>query len=285
MTARERRIVLGEDAAEFPTVTRGLGCSADERCHAIALGGRRDGLTTQPLFPIFGVSSSVVHRFGRLPAACSSKGVITDTAQAAVASAEYLLSAHTLVLNRHWLAVGFTQARRAVILVYEDAAKVIAPESFTLHDFSSWADLSRHAPSEECIHSVRVVFRIPEIIILTGYDGVPRGTLPFSRRNLCIRDRYSCQYCGAKLIGEEITIDHVVARSRGGIATWQNCVLACVPCNERKGDRTPEEAHMRLMRVPRKPHWTPSFTMPLRYRKASWEKFISDLYWDIELEP
>jgi len=200
-------------------------------------------------------------------------------------NAEALLSAHTLVLNRHWLAVGFTQARRAISLVYEEVAKVIAPDTYALYDFNSWADLSRHAPTHECIHSVRIVFRVPEIIILTDYSGIPRASVAFSRRNLCIRDRYTCQFCGTKLNGHNLTIDHIIPRSRGGRATWENCVLACVKCNERKGDMTPEEAHMKLLKKPRRPRWSPSFGIPLRHRKASWEKFISDVYWDIELEP
>ena len=212
------------------------------------------------------------------------KEVITDTAVTASMRMEALLSAHTLVLNRHWMAVGFTQARRAISLVYEDVAKVIAPDTFALYDFATWADLSRHAPTQDCIRSVRVVFRIPEIIILTTYSGMPRANVAFSRRNLCIRDRYTCQFCGEKLSSENLTIDHILPRSRGGHATWENCVLACVRCNERKGDRKPEEVGMRLLKQPRRPRWAPSFGIPLRHRKESWEKFISDVYWDIELE-
>jgi len=211
--------------------------------------------------------------------------VIPDAAIVSTARAEALLSAHTLVLNRHWLAVGFTQARRAISLVYEEAAKVIAPETYTLHDFNSWADLSRHAPTQECVRSVRIVFRVPEIIILTSYSGMPRASVAFSRRNLCIRDRYACQFCGVRLTSQELTIDHLVPRSRGGHATWENCVIACVPCNERKGNRTPEEAHMKPLRPPKRPRWAPSFGIPLKHRRESWEKFISDVYWDIELEP
>jgi 5-methylcytosine-specific restriction endonuclease McrA len=221
----------------------------------------------------------------RGPMAKRSEGVITDPAIAATVNPGALLSAHTLVLNRHWLAVGFTQARRAISLVYEEVAKVIAPDTFTLHDFDSWADLSRYAPRQECVASVRIVFRVPEIIILTEYNGTPRASVAFSRRNLCIRDRYACQFCGVKLNSHDLTIDHIVPRSRGGYATWDNCVIACVKCNERKGNRTAEEAHMKLVRQPRRPRWAPSFGIPLKHRKESWEKFISDVYWDIELEP
>ena len=211
--------------------------------------------------------------------------MVTDTAIATNIGHAQLLSSHTLVLNRHWLAVGFTQARRAIGLVYQEVAKIIAPDTFSVHDFQSWADLSRHAPEGECVRSVRVVFRVPEIILLTEYDGMPRASVAFSRRNLCVRDRYACQYCGSKVKGQDLTIDHIVPRSRGGLTTWGNCVVSCVKCNARKRDRTPEEAHMKPRRPPRKPRWAPSFAVPLKHRRTSWEKFVSDLYWDVELEP
>ena len=211
--------------------------------------------------------------------------VVSNAAIVRTAQRSQLLSAHTLVLNRHWLAVGFTEARRAISLVYQEVARIIAPETYALHDFDSWADLSQHAPREECVRSVRLVFRVPEIIILKEYSGMPRASVAFSRRNLCVRDRYTCQFCSTRLSGQDLTIDHLQPRSRGGMTTWENCVLACVRCNERKRDRTPTEAHMKPLRVPKKPRWAPSFAVPLTHRKTSWDKFVSDLYWDIELEP
>jgi 5-methylcytosine-specific restriction endonuclease McrA len=211
--------------------------------------------------------------------------VVNDPAIATDVFHRQLLTSHTLVLNRHWLAVGFTHARRAISLVYQDVAKIIAPDTYVLHDFESWTDLSRQAPKDECVRSVRTVFRVPEIILLTSYDGQPRASVAFSRRNLCIRDRYTCQYCSIKVDGEDLTIDHLHPRSRGGLTTWENCVISCMRCNERKRDRTPVEAHMKPIRHPRKPRWSPSFAVPLRQRRSSWEKFVSDLYWDVELEP
>ena len=202
-----------------------------------------------------------------------------------------LLSAHTLVLNRNWVAVGVTRAKRAISLVYIDSAKVLSPETYALHDFNSWTELSEEAPSETCIHSVRFAFRVPEIILLTRYGGVPRAGVAFSRRNLCIRDKYTCQFCGRRLDGNSLTIDHVLPRSRGGKATWDNCVLACVACNERKGSRTPEEAGMHLKKPPRRPAWSPSFSVPVTHRLPSWRRFLGDTlwdadgYWDVELEP
>ena len=75
---------------------------------------------------------------------------------------------------------------------------------------------------------------------------MPAAAVTFSRRNIFKRDRYVCQYCGSQPGSEELTIDHVVPRSQGGVSSWTNCVLACMTCNKRKADRTPEQAGMML---------------------------------------
>ena len=80
------------------------------------------------------------------------------------------------------------------------------------------------------------------MITLTEYDRVPANAVTFSRRNIYKRDRYTCQYCGVQPGSEELTIDHVLPRSRGGTSTWENCVLACLECNKRKADRTPDRS-------------------------------------------
>ena len=84
--------------------------------------------------------------------------------------------------------------------------------------------------------------RVPEVITLTGYDRLPTRAVTFSRRNIFKRDRFQCQYCGVNPGGEELTIDHVVPRAQGGVSSWTNCVLACIDCNKRKADRTPQQA-------------------------------------------
>jgi 5-methylcytosine-specific restriction endonuclease McrA len=202
-----------------------------------------------------------------------------------------MLTSPTLVLNRNWIPVGVTKVRRAIGLVFVESAKVIEPETYVLHDFDSWAMLSEEAPTAECIRSIRLSFRVPEVILLTEYSNMPRAGVAFSRRNLCIRDRYSCQFCGAKLSSQNMTIDHLLPRSRGGRTTWENCVLACVPCNERKSNRTPDESRMRLRHAPRRPMWSPSFGIPQVQRRDSWRRFMNDDtwntdgYWDVELEP
>lgn len=92
-----------------------------------------------------------------------------------------------------------------------------------------------------------VVLQIPRTVVLTTYVKVPYREFRPTRRNVFIRDNYSCRYCGKQLSSEELSVDHVLPKSRGGKDSWENLVTACKPCNSKKGDRTPEEARMPLL--------------------------------------
>lgn len=118
---------------------------------------------------------------------------------------------------------------------------------------------------------------------LTKYDRLPTKVVAFSRRNVFKRDNFTCQYCECRPGSEELTIDHVVPRAQGGISSWGNCVLACVECNHHKGNRTPDQALMPLLKPPVRPIWNPSYARS-GARLESWSKFVSDAYWNIELE-
>ena len=191
------------------------------------------------------------------------------------------LSEPALVLNRSWVPINTTTVRHAITLVVKEAALVIEPETYQLHTFESWAELeSDGAP---CIRSVHSSIRVPEIIVLTQYDRIPRKEVPFTRRNLYRRDDHRCQYCGQRKAGDALSIDHVIPRSKGGSTSWENCVLACVDCNKRKGNRTPEECGMRLRTQPVRPHWQMIRRFPERPTYKSWEKFLSQAYWETEL--
>ncbi len=122
----------------------------------------------------------------------------------------------------------------------------------------------------------------PEVVALVEYDRLPSAVVAFSRRNVFKRDRYTCQYCGTQPGTDELTIDHVLPRSRGGQSTWTNCVLACFQCNKRKADRTPEQAGMHLKKRPVRPNSRPLYA-DHHVRIESWTKFISEAYWSVEL--
>ncbi len=134
------------------------------------------------------------------------------------------------------------------------------------------------------IHSVRYTMRLPSVIALKRYVSGDRRPA-FTRFNLFLRDRFICQYCGARKAAADLTFDHVCPRSRGGRTTWENVVAACAACNFAKGNSLLEEIGMRLVREPGVPTarslqgGEPRF--PPNYLHESWHDY---LYWDSELE-
>ena len=192
------------------------------------------------------------------------------------------LEAPTLVLNRSWQPVNVATVSRALLMVWNETARVVDPVDYQLYEWSDW---SRFKPQEgeRFIQAVSQRIRVPEVVALSAYDRLPTAAVAFSRRNVFKRDHYACQYCGCQPISDELTIDHVIPRAQGGESTWENCVLACLECNKRKADRTPQEAAMQLRKQPRRPVWKPVYARhasPI----ASWSKFISEAYWEAELK-
>jgi 5-methylcytosine-specific restriction endonuclease McrA len=137
-----------------------------------------------------------------------------------------------LVLNASYEPINICAARRALVLVLKGVAH---PEEF--------------APT--ALHSARQTLKLPSVIRLLEYRRIPHQTRSLSRKNILMRDRYTCQYCLRSLPSGELTLDHVIPRSRHGETTWENLVACCHPCNNRKGGRTPDEAGMKLIRQPR----------------------------------
>ncbi|HLZ68811.1 MAG TPA: HNH endonuclease [Dehalococcoidia bacterium] len=127
------------------------------------------------------------------------------------------------------------------------------------------------------MRSPRAFFPLPSVIRLVYMVKRPRPQMRLTRREVFVRDRYTCQYCGKQL--RELTLDHVFPRHRGGRHTWENLVAACKTCNHRKAGRTPTEARMRLIREPARPHVS-SYYIFYQYleRQEGWRKFIPG--WD-----
>lgn len=195
-----------------------------------------------------------------------------------------MLDGHVLVLNKSWVAVNVSSVRRAISMLYQGLARAVHPSDYSLYDFEDWCELSRLQANGRFIHTRTMSLRVPEVIILTAFNGFFRQEVRFSRRNIFERDRNSCQYCAKKMAKADLTIDHVVPRSKGGHDTWENLVLACVKCNVRKGNRTPSDAHMPLIRRPVKPSWLPTLGSRLPVEKfSSWQRFVDSAYWDAEL--
>jgi len=197
-----------------------------------------------------------------------------------------LLAEKVLVLNRSWMPISTTTVRDAVSMLYQDTARAVHPESYLSFDFASWRDAAGFArESTRYIHGCNWKMAIPEIIVLRRYNGLAGRHIKFSRRNIYERDAYTCQYCGDKPPRDRLTLDHVVPRSRGGKTTWTNIVLACQRCNLKKRDMTPEEADLTLLKKPVRPSWHElQLTNGEEPFPASWEAFLSALYWNQELE-
>ncbi len=193
-----------------------------------------------------------------------------------------VLQRPTLVLNRNWQPVNVATVARALVLLWNESARVIDPASYQVYTWADWARL-RPEEGEAFIHAVRTRLRVPEVIVLAQYNRHPQGAVSFSRNNIFKRDHWTCQYCAKQPGGEELTIDHVLPRSQGGVSSWENCVLACIDCNKGKADRTPQQAGMKLRRAPVRPAWKPLYARS-SVRMESWSKFISEAYWNVPLE-
>jgi len=185
-----------------------------------------------------------------------------------------ILDRPTLVLNRHWQPVGVTTVARALVMLWNEVARVVEPETFSLLTWQDWSE-RKLDPLMPCVRAARVRIAAPEVVHLGRYDRMPNTSVTFSRRNVAKRDHHTCQYCGEQPGWESITVDHVIPRSQGGPTNWTNCVAACVRCNSRKADRTPEQAHMMLRKRPTRPDWKPLFAAS-GARVPSWSAFLTE---------
>jgi 5-methylcytosine-specific restriction endonuclease McrA len=197
---------------------------------------------------------------------------------------------NVLVLNKLWTAIGIATLERAISLLYSEEdglkAQVITPPPLGAYETYTWADWARLKPEEgeDVMVAPQQVLRIPQVILLSNYDGMPQRQVKFSRRYIHKRDNYQCQYCGCRPGTEELTIDHVVPRAQGGETSWTNCVLACMPCNTRKANRTPKEARMKLLKEPVKPEFSLFKGTNPNKVLATWKHWLSEAYWNIPLQ-
>lgn len=159
-----------------------------------------------------------------------------------------------LVLNGSYEPINITGARRAIVLVLKGAAVVEESRNYPIHRG----------------------LMLPSVVRLRQYRRVPNRTQVLSRKNIYIRDSYICQYCGERKSADKLTLDHVLPRARGGSNRWENLVAACQPCNHTKGDRTPEEAGMKLLHVPRPLtiHTSRSMMRMAGHSEPTWQQYL-----------
>lgn len=202
------------------------------------------------------------------------------------------LDLSVLVLNRLYMAVHIVSVRRAFTLLCKQLAEVVSIEDgqWCTYDFESWRDISEmrcefKEPDQDWVRTVSLEIQVPRIIRLLRYERVPKQGVKFNRRNIFARDDNRCQYCGRKFSTTLLSLDHVIPRSQGGGATWENIVCACMDCNVKKGGRTPHQAHMKLIKKPVKPSTSPVVSIKLGNRKyQSWKTFLDNAYWTVELK-
>jgi 5-methylcytosine-specific restriction endonuclease McrA len=164
---------------------------------------------------------------------------------------------HVLVLNASYEPLNITSWRRAMVMLLKGKAEGL-----------------EHDPARV----IRDDLLLPTVIRLRQFVRVPYKPLPLTRRNLFQRDAHRCQYCGYG--GDRLSIDHILPRSRGGTDSWENVTTACLPCNVRKGNRTPREAGMALARRPHRPLSGPGFEATRLVRAGQhreWAKYVIGL--------
>jgi 5-methylcytosine-specific restriction endonuclease McrA len=203
-----------------------------------------------------------------------------------------------LLLNAHYMAVCVVSVRRAFTLLFKrdlddnPVAEVVHIEAgrYLSYDFDNWAELSAfkrefEPNGHDWVRTVRFDLVVPRIIRVLTFAKLPRQDVKLNRRNVFARDCNTCQYCGRRVSTSELSLDHILPRSMGGTTTWTNLVCACVKCNVRKGGRTPDQAHMHLIRPPVRPRRNPVLTISLAdHRYSSWRQFLDSAYWDVELK-
>jgi 5-methylcytosine-specific restriction endonuclease McrA len=160
-----------------------------------------------------------------------------------------------LVLNATYEPINVCTVRRAVVLLLKAKAEVI-----------------EHADWE--LHSATTSLQRPVVIRLVSYVRIPRDThrRKITRRAVFARDEWTCQYCGSR---SNLTVDHVIPKSKGGASSWDNSVASCAPCNRRKGDSLPRQVGMRLLRQPRTPNPTVFIHVASPTIPAVWLQYLA----------
>ncbi len=160
-----------------------------------------------------------------------------------------------LVLNATYEPINVCTVRRAVVLLLKDKAEIIERAELELH--SATTTLAR-----------------PVVIRLISYVRIPRDThrRKITRRAVFARDEWTCQYCGAR---SNLTVDHVIPRSKGGSSNWENIVASCAPCNRRKGDLLLRQVGMQLTRPPRTPSPTVFIHVASPTIPVAWQQYLT----------
>lgn len=183
-----------------------------------------------------------------------------------------------LVLNKSWSPIGATSVRKSMSMLFSGHARAIDTNTYQLFSWDSWKEHTKIdgvVDDPSYISTPNYSVLIPSVITLSYYNGVPTKNIGYSRRALYRRDNNTCQYCGAKPPIRELTVDHVLPRSKGGKTSWENCVIACAKCNSKKGDRLLHMSGLSLKTLPKKPGWK-NLLFPQAVIPDQWKPFIKE---------
>ena len=177
----------------------------------------------------------------------------------------------TLVLSRTWEVDRVVDWQEAMSLLVSGRVEIV--EEY----------------DDRFVHSITVTFNMPSVVRFINGLRFRKSKVKFSRQNVYARDKGRCQYCSKKMPRHKSTFDHVIPRCKGGKTTWENIVISCLKCNQKKGGRTPNEARMRPLAVPVRPKYLSDVNKITLTRDKdvppSWKNYVRDArYWNVELE-
>jgi len=192
------------------------------------------------------------------------------------------LDRHVLVLNKSWRALGTTTVREAIVLLMRGSAVGLCVSKYKTYNWEQWIDPSSDQLPEvsHYIQSVNQKIPAPEAIVLRKYDDVYQYSVKFTKKEIYRRDDWTCQYCSSKKNEGDLSIDHVIPRSKKGKNSWANCVTCCLPCNAQKSNKMLKDSGMSLIREPEKPIWNPFIRIKPESRLASWGSFVKKEWWE-----
>lgn len=194
-----------------------------------------------------------------------------------------LLNGSVLILNKFFMAIQVTNARAAISALVGGKVKCVDLD-YSTYDLQNWKIFSEEYQGTEeakrfpgVIRSPSTTLLVPEVVIDPDceFNSPHIKTVRYSRKSIYQRDKNTCQYCGKKCNKKEITLDHIVPRSKQGKSTWTNVVACCTNCNSNKRDKSLEELGWKLLKTPKKPHWKSHIGTPFNMEKRNfWEMFL-----------
>jgi 5-methylcytosine-specific restriction endonuclease McrA len=178
-----------------------------------------------------------------------------------------------LVLNKVWSPIRVIPTIRAFKLLFADKASVVNTDTYFTYNWDEWVKIPT-TEDDNIVKSVHFDIKVPEVIVLLKYDKTHKKNVRLTKKNIFIRDNYHCQYTGKQISRKEADIDHVIPRSKGGKNSWDNMVVCSKSINRKKGDKTPKEAGLKLIKTPSKPNYDQLMIDPKMNIPESWKKFI-----------